>query len=214
MKYGGAIRRYLLACLKNEDAADDVYQEFSLKFIRGDFKGADPDKGRFRSFVKTCLFRMIVDHQRGDKKRKKMGAIPEGHELEDLNPDDQDATFVQSWREELLARSWDALKTYEEESQRPYHTVLRYRADHPQARSQEMAEGLSQILDREANAAWVRQTLKRARDEFARMLLEEVGHSLAATSLQAVEDELSSLNLLEYCKPALERLQGDEPHGS
>ena len=57
-----------------------------------------------------------------------------------------------------------------------------------------MADGLNQILDRDTNAAWVRQTLRRARDEFARLLLEEVGHSLATTSLQAVEDELSSLN--------------------
>ena len=63
-RYGGAARRYLLAALRDEDEADDAYQDFMLRFVRGDFHAADPAKGRFRSFLKTVLYRMIVDRQR------------------------------------------------------------------------------------------------------------------------------------------------------
>jgi RNA polymerase sigma-70 factor (ECF subfamily) len=44
-RYGGAVRRYALSALRSEDAADDVLQEFSLKFLRGDFANANPSAG-------------------------------------------------------------------------------------------------------------------------------------------------------------------------
>ena len=34
-RYGGAVRRYALASLRDEDAADEVSQEFALRFVRG-----------------------------------------------------------------------------------------------------------------------------------------------------------------------------------
>ena len=63
-RYGGAVRRYLLGAVRDADAADDLAQEFAVKFLRGDFRNADPEQGRFRSFLKTALFRLVVDFQR------------------------------------------------------------------------------------------------------------------------------------------------------
>ncbi|MFO0953889.1 MAG: sigma factor, partial [Isosphaeraceae bacterium] len=63
-RYGAAVYRYLLASLRDQDAADELFQEFALRFIRGDFHRADQTKGRFRDFLKTALFRLIVDAQR------------------------------------------------------------------------------------------------------------------------------------------------------
>ena len=74
-RYGGAVRRYALAALRDEDAADEVFQEFALKFVRGDFRGADPGKGRFRAFVKTVVYRLIVDYQRRKKKLGREGQM-------------------------------------------------------------------------------------------------------------------------------------------
>src|SRR5437763_1196590 len=68
-RYGGAVRRYALSALRDEDAADEVSQEFALKFVRGDFGKADPERGRFRAFVKTVVYRLIVDYQRRSKKQ-------------------------------------------------------------------------------------------------------------------------------------------------
>src|SRR5262249_8409202 len=39
-RYGGAVHRYLLASLRDPEAADDLAQEFALRFLRGDFRRA------------------------------------------------------------------------------------------------------------------------------------------------------------------------------
>jgi RNA polymerase sigma-70 factor (ECF subfamily) len=211
-RYGGAVRRYALAALRDEDAADEVFQEFALKFVRGDFRGADPGKGRFRAFVKTVVYRLIVDYQRRKKKLGREGQmhsnLAEPGELASAGGtggDNEDALFHASWRDELLARCWGKLAEYECTSGKPYHTVLRYRVKHPEARSGELAEGLAKLMGKPLNAGAVRVTLHRAREAFADLLLDEVINSLADSSLDAAENELIELDLLSYCKPALDR---------
>jgi hypothetical protein len=206
-RYGGAVRRYALAALRDEDAADEVFQEFALKFVRGDFRGADPGRGRFRAFVKTIVYRLIVDYQRRKKKLGREGQM-QSNLAGDEPPavtDKEDAIFRSSWRDELLARCWGRLADYECKSGKPYHTVLRYRVEHPEARSPELADGLSKALNKSINAGAVRVMLHRSRDAFADLLLEEVTNSLADSSLDAAEEELIELDLLDYCKPALDR---------
>ena len=73
-RYCGAIYRYLLASVRDPDAADDLAQEFALRLVRGDFKRADPGKGRFRDFVKTALNHLIVDNQRRKARRNAIAA--------------------------------------------------------------------------------------------------------------------------------------------
>jgi RNA polymerase sigma-70 factor (ECF subfamily) len=101
-RYGGAVRRYALAALRNEDAADEVFQDFALKFVRGDFGQVDPDRGRFRAFVKTVVYRLIVDYQRRQKKRKlespmHSNVAEPAAEESDLSGDD--VAFCASWRD-------------------------------------------------------------------------------------------------------------------
>lgn len=45
-RYAGAAYRYLRGALSDPDAADDLAQEFALRFARGDFQRADPGRGR------------------------------------------------------------------------------------------------------------------------------------------------------------------------
>src|SRR5688572_21637287 len=63
-RYGRAIHRYLLGALRDAEAADDLAQEFALRLIRGNLRGADPGRGRFRDFVKGVLGHLIADHHR------------------------------------------------------------------------------------------------------------------------------------------------------
>jgi len=212
-RYGGAVRRYALAALRDDDAADEVFQEFALKFVRGDFHAADPGRGRFRAFVKTVVYRLIVDYQRRKKARGREGPLhsnvaePAAEDGGVVAAGDaaDDAMFRASWRDELLARCWQRLAADEERTGKPYHTVLRYRVDHPDARSPELAAGLTERLGKPTNAGAVRVLLHRAREAFGDLLLEEVTDSLADGSLDAAEEELIELDLLEYCRPALER---------
>ena len=206
-RYGGAVHRYALSALRDEHAADEVFQEFALKFVRGEFGNVNPERGRFRAFVKTVVYRLIVDYQRRKKKRMIESPMHSNiaEPLAGAAEGADDELFRVSWRTELLERCWKNLEEVERESGKPYHTVLRYRVDHPEARSPELAEGLSKALGKPINAGAVRVLIHRAREEFADILLNEVTDSLSETSLDQAEEELIELGLLDYCRPALER---------
>jgi RNA polymerase sigma-70 factor (ECF subfamily) len=118
---------------------------------------------------------------------------------------EEDAVFRTGWRDELLARSWSALQAAEEVSGQPYFTVLRFRADHPDASSTEMADQLSEVLGKPITSSAVRQILHRARERFADLLLEEIAQGLDNPTDEALEAELIDLALLDRCQAALKR---------
>src|SRR5262249_14740500 len=119
--------------------------------------------------------------------------------------------FVESWRQELLARTWQALADAESQTGQPFHTVLRLRVDQPDLRSAQMAEQLTARLGKPVSAAGVRQTLHRARDRFADLLLDEVSQTVGGSDVEDLEQELIDLDLLTYCQPALDRRRGHAP---
>jgi RNA polymerase sigma-70 factor (ECF subfamily) len=206
-RYCGAVYRYLLAAVRDTHVADELSQEFALAFIRGDFRRVDPERGRFRDYVKTVLFN-LVNSYRKKSQRQPRGLpedFPEPAAPEELVSSPSDEDFIKRWREELLARAWEALAKLQETTGQIYHTVLRYRSKHPEVQSAQMAEQLGAQLGRPLTAAGVRQTLHRARDKFADFLLDEVAYSLETTDLEKIEQELVDLELLSYCQDALKR---------
>jgi RNA polymerase sigma-70 factor (ECF subfamily) len=204
-RYGGAVRRYLLNLLHDPDAADEVFQEFALRLVRGDLRGADPQRGRFRNFVKGTLLHLIADYRK--RQRDWPGPLPdEGAALAaNTKGVESDAQFVESWCDELLARAWAALAEIDAATGQPFYAVLRFRADHPQMRSPQLAEELTVQLGRPFTAVGVRQVLHRARGKFADLLLDEVTHSLENPTAEKCVQELVEVGLLDYCRPALER---------
>jgi DNA-directed RNA polymerase specialized sigma24 family protein len=206
-RYSGAVRRYLLGATRDEDAADELAQEFALRFLRGGLRGAAPGRGRFRDYVKGVLIHLVANYH--DGARKKLVRFGVRHpEPADDSPADQEQAFLTGWRDELLARAWAALGAQERATGQPFHTVLRYRAEHPDASSEGMAEALQATLARPLTAAGVRQTLHRARDRFADLLLDEIAAGLRNPTAADLEEELIDLGLLEYCRPALLRRLG------
>ena len=87
----------------------------------------------------------------------------------------------------------------------PYYSVLRFRADHPDVPSAQMAEELAGPLGKPLTAAGVRKTLERARDCYADLLLDEIAQTVDSPTHERLEEELIELELLEQCKSALER---------
>jgi DNA-directed RNA polymerase specialized sigma24 family protein len=205
-RYGGAIHKYLLGALRNPDAADELSQDFALKFLNGNLKGADPTRGRFRDFVKGVLFHLVADYHH----KRRRDPNPLSTDAPEPGGDcavaaERERAFLESWRDELLGRAWEALARHEKEAGQPYYSVLRFRADHPELSSAEMAERLSARLNKAINAPAVRKTLERARDRFGDLLLDEIAQAVDSPSREALEAELSDLSLLEYCRSALER---------
>jgi RNA polymerase sigma factor (sigma-70 family) len=203
-RYEGAVRRYLRNLLRSSDAADEVFQEFALRLVHGDLHGADPERGRFRNFVKGTLFHLIADYRK--RQRKWPQPLPDhGAAVLDQSEAGSDRDFLESWRDELLARAWAALAQCDARSGQPYSVVLRFRADHPELRSPQMSKELALTLARPMTAVAIRQILHRARERFADLLLDEVRRSLGDPTSEQVEQELIDLGLFDYCRPALER---------
>jgi RNA polymerase sigma-70 factor (ECF subfamily) len=200
-RYGRAVHRYLLGALRDVDAAAELAQEFALRFLRGDFRRADPERGRFRDYVRVSLSRLVSEHHRA-RKRQPAPLPPDaaGPAAEDSDAD-ADRAFLASWREELLERSWQALS----EANRDYYAVLLHRIGDRDCPSARMAEQLSARLGKTVNSPWVRKTLQRARDKFADLLVEEVARSLETAEPGPLQEELKALDLLQYCGSALQR---------
>jgi RNA polymerase sigma-70 factor (ECF subfamily) len=204
-RYGGAIQRYLHKVLRDPDAAAEVFQEFAVQLLHGDLRGANPQRGRFRNFVKGTLYHLIADYR--NEQRKRPGPLPDDSTELPASPEDVDSDrhFVESWCDELLARAWAELAAIEARTGQPYHAVLRYRADHPEMRAPQLAEELTAQLGRPFTAVGIRQLLHRAREKFAALLLDEVIQSLENPTAEQVDEELAELGLFEYCRPVLEQ---------
>lgn len=208
-RYGGAIHRYLLGALRDEESANDLAQDFAYRFLHGDLRGADPTRGRFRDFVKGVLFHMVADYH---SKRKRL-PTPMSDNMVEPGEDctlaaEREAAYRTAWRDELFARAWLSLEAHQTANDQPFYTVLRFRADHPDMPSHEMAEQLTGPLGKSVTAAGVRKTLERARDKFHDLLLEEIAQAVDPATRERVEEELIELELLEYLRTAVERRFG------
>ena len=54
-----------------------------------------------------------------------------------------------------------------------------------------------------------RKTLQRAREKLSDLILDEVAHSLGGAELNEVEEELIDIGLIQHCRAALNRRQGE-----
>jgi RNA polymerase sigma-70 factor (ECF subfamily) len=206
-RYGKVVYRYLLGALRDADVADELSQEFALRFIRGDLSGADPRRGRFRDYLKGVLYHLIGDYHR--RRRKQPLPLLDVHQpaADDGNVGLSDEEFLTSWRNELLNQAWNSLRELEEREGKPFFTVLQFRAAHTDFRSEQTAGELSKQMGRPVTATWVRQTLHRAREKFAEALIDEVVQTLRDPTVMQLEEELIDVGLLEYCRPVLTQMR-------
>ncbi len=225
LRYVEVVLRYLRAVLRDQAVVDQVCSNFAVRVLESDrlFQNADPQRGRFRDYLKAVLQHMIADYYRQQSREHKQFQNLSGeHELADpasqCDPAsftaEQDQDFVRCWREELVKWVWHQLEQRDQKTGKKYSILLRLQAKKPELRSAQLAELLSAKLGRSFTAAGVRQLLHRAREVFGDLLVAEVARSLQVDPGDAegntrVEQELIDLGLLfSYCKKALERCRG------
>jgi hypothetical protein len=197
-RYGGAVKGYLRKVVGDPDAADDLAQQFALGLVRGEFRGADPQRGRFRGYVKAVLFHLVSKHWRREKRNPQPLSETQ---VPVAAPSDDSATFDRTWRSALLIRAWKTLQA----AHLIGYAALRFKTDRGDESSDAMAAELTRIAGRPIAPAAARQHLHRARERFADYLLDAVAHSLAEPTAENLTDELTELGLLEYCRDALQR---------
>ncbi len=199
-QYLAVVYRYLLGAVRDPDAAAELTQELALRILRGGFRHADPSRGRFRDYLRTALIHLVDDYHRARRARPR----PLPHDVPDTpapTGPELEAEFLPSWRAELLDRTWKALAA----AQPTYHAVLLFRVENPDVPSPRMAEELAARLGTPMRPDQVRKALQRAHAKFAELLVEEVAASLGDPSPEELAEEVRELDLLKYCRSAVER---------
>jgi RNA polymerase sigma-70 factor (ECF subfamily) len=196
LRYHGAAFQYLLGAVRDPNVAEELSQEFALRFVRGDFHRARPEKGRFRDYLRTALIHLVTDYHRLRQ------AAPQGLAVEPAAPAPQDSEpdFAASWRTEILERTWQSLK----ENNPSYHAVLVARIDNPEWTSPQLAVHVGGVLQKEVTPEWVRKNIQRAQRKFAELLVEEAEVSIESQSVDQIETELRELDLLRFCRSVLD----------
>ena len=210
-RHRAAIYRYVLRALGDPDLADEACQEFAYRFVRGDFRHADPAKGRFRDYVKKAVIHLLREFQRARKARAKITPLEGEEAAATPTPtpiDVHEAEFMAIWRKELINRAWDEMELHQSATGPPYHAVLWLKAEDPSISAAGLAERLKTSGKGDYTAAGVRQVLHRSREIFAEKLLAEVSRSILSDDPDSLADELAELDLLTYCRQALKRRRG------
>ncbi len=113
-QYRPAVLSYIVQRGYERTLAEDLCQEVFVRLLKSDLlTRADPDRGRFRTLVRTVAMRTATDHLR--KKREKLSeAVMETAAAAD------DSAFDQNWALHLVERAMARMR----EEGSPYFDVL------------------------------------------------------------------------------------------
>src|SRR5262249_38878153 len=156
--------------------------------LRGDFRRADADRGRFRDYIKTALSNLVTNHR--NKQARTPAALPVVEAaVATPSPANDDEEFLNDWRKALLDRAWEGLAAVPQPRGPSYHAVLRLRTDRPELSSAQLAEELTRQIQPAApfTDAAVRKVVQRARELFTDLIVDEVARSLRSNSLEDIE---------------------------
>jgi RNA polymerase sigma-70 factor (ECF subfamily) len=203
-KYGPAIRAYLMVLLKNRHDVDDVTQDFFVRILRHGFVRAQQERGRFRDYLKVAVRNAAIDYvrrkQAGNRALVHLTQVSAAKELHQQ----ADREWVAHWRQILLDRACKALEQHQRRSgSNLFAIVLKMMVDYPLETAATLAERTSAIIGRRLRPEAFRKQVSRARRVLARLLVDEVAHTLDQPTPERIKEELIELSLWEYVQDFL-----------
>lgn len=197
MRYGPAVQRYLLAILRDANAADDVWQELVSNLLARGGPGTWPGQGRFRDYLRTAARNAALSHLRKANRR------PTAELPEDV-PGRADRDLADDWRRSLLEKVWRQLDAAERAGGGTIaHTALRVYTDHDDLDSPAQAKLVSERVGRPVTAEAFRQQVSRGKRKMAELILTEVAETVANATADDVEAELVELGLMKFVRDYL-----------
>lgn len=203
MRYASAIRKFVRVVVGDDNLADELSQDAIMRLLKGDFSGADPDRGRFRDLLKTAIRNMARNHWAKENIRTAVDLEPDlvgtDDDLEEL-----DQQWIKQCRDAALEQAWDRLKQFEQATEGNLSfTVLNLRSRNPDADSKQLAELVAEQTGKPIRPDSVRQQIRRARLRFAEYLVEDISAGLADPSPDNIRDELIALGIYSSVKDLL-----------
>jgi RNA polymerase sigma factor (sigma-70 family) len=193
--YGPAVRCYLLSILRDEHDTEEVLQDLLVQVTERGFRCADPERGRFRDYLRTVVRNAAF------RQLQRRAARPLGDEALDLvaSEDEPDRGWQDEWRKCLLDKAWRDLERHQRAARGNLsYTVLRMSVDHADEDSTRLAARASELSGQPLAPAAFRKQLSRARRAFADLIAAEVANTLDDPSPEAVREELAAIELLDY----------------
>jgi len=192
---------YVYVCRQGHSPEDakDLTQSFILELIKGPLlERADPDRGRFRSFVLTTLKRFLLNAHRFARAEVRGGRVEfvaleafvgeERHEIEDLRALTPEEHFQRNWALALLDRVLQQLRGEYEAAGRItlFETLQSYLAGkqgQPGYAAVAAQMGLSETM--------VTVSVHRMRRRYGELLREQIAATVSTP--EEVEEELGEL---------------------
>lgn len=198
--YYGAVLAFIRRSGRDEEAARELTQEFFARVLAGRaFTGADPERGRFRSFLLGAVKHFLADaHDRAHAAKRGSGTAPlplgvetdtsPGLELPDATAPDPEREFDRKWALTVLDRALAALAREQAEAGRATHfaTLKPWLTGDTGTGSQADA---ARALD--LNEGAVKVAIHRLRRRFRELVKAELAQTLADPA--QVNDELACL---------------------
>lgn len=202
MRYASAIRKFVTIVVKDDHMADELAQDAIVRLLKGDFSGADPNRGRFRDLLKTAI-RNMARNSWGKSQRR--SSVDYDLQLVDSGESDElDELWTKECRDMFLATAWKNLEEWESSTPGSVgFTVLRLRSQYPEDSSTQMAERLSKEKGKTFCPDNTRQQLRRARVRFADYLVAEIADGLGEPTPENLKDELVALGLYSSVRDVL-----------
>ncbi len=185
-------------------SAEDLTQEFFLRFYQRNWiEPADPQRGRFRTFLLTILTRFLADQgakraprQRTFDERLVTVSVLLGESDRSFEPPDNrtpEQIFMQQWARSVIAHVQQGLEAWCANRGRPdwyriFCQVYLPAPGSPRATQQELAEQLRVSRDQ------VRYGLEEANRQFVELLRAEVAEQIG--SEEDLDTEIRELESL------------------
>src|SRR5262249_14359043 len=202
LRYAEAVRRYLLALLGNAEDADDVAHDFFVRVVERGFERADPDRGRFRDYLKVAVRNAALSHLRRKQRQPRVldaqvCAVPDPEAA-------ANGEWLREWPACVLERAWRALERHQRGSpDNLCHTVLRAHVEYPDDDSRALAGRVAAAAGRPLSPDAYRKQLSRARRLFAELVVNEVAQTLDCPTREEILEELAEIGLRDHVVPYL-----------
>lgn len=202
IRYAKAVRSYLQAFLGNAQDGDDVAHDFFVRVVERGFSNANPERGRFRDYLKIAVRNAALSHLR---RRQRDPRSLEPSELPIADPESAaNGEWLREWQACVLERAWRALERHQRASPGNLcYTVLRVYVDHADENSRVLAHRVAALVGRSLHADTFRKQLSRARRVFAQLIVAEVAQTLRHPTSSDIFQELVEIGLHDYVAPYL-----------
>jgi len=179
------------------DAARDLTQGFFVHLLeKSVLKVADPDRGRFRAFLKASIHNFLSNERDRVRTLKRGGGVPllplelaeSRYVAEAGRPETPESSFEARWAQQILSLTLDRLRAeYREPA-----AAARYRCLEPFITGQHSSTSDREVArDLEVTESAVRMKVHRLRKRFGTLLRAEVADTVSDP--QEVDEELQHL---------------------